>query len=207
MFPRLATVALASLLALTSQLASAQTTFETLGHVYLSFEPDQIVEHRTVQPFEPFDVYVLADFEGVSPAINLSFAQAGLRFDESIAFSTIEMYDPGIASLHGLEPGFVEVSPFFHACPDTWTELRPMLHLQAILQEPASNVFIGIEGVQSDPTLGGLGPGWGSCHDGGLYLFGKAEESWSKLTINGPVATDTHTWSLVKSTYDGKEAP
>jgi hypothetical protein len=207
MLPRLATVALTLALVSTSQLVVAQTDFETRGHIHLSFESDKILEHRNVHAFEPFDVYVLVDFEDVSTGTSISFAQAGLRFDESIAFSSIELIQDGIVILHDLEDGFVQLSPTFHGCAGFSTDLTPIVRLRAIVQDSTPRALIGIEAVTNDPTFGGQGPGWSTCDGRTLYLFGSEGASWPKLTLSVPVSTGTGTWSVVKSTYGRKERP
>jgi hypothetical protein len=207
MLPRALAATMGLLLILPPQLAVGETSFETRGRIYLSFEPDRVVTDRTAQPFERFDVYVLMQFDDPQSLPDMYVAQTGLRFDDSIAFSSYEILDPGENVLHGLDPGFLQITLFWFPCLSPPTGLHPILRLHAILQNHTTNALIGIEAVPEDPTFGGQGPGWSDCAFDVLYLFGSDPVVGSTLTLNRTVATDVVSWTRVKSTFDGKERP
>jgi hypothetical protein len=186
-------------LLLALQPARAQS-YEKLGRIHLSFSPDEIVQTTHVDAFQPFDVYVLADFDDTAMA---KYVESGLRFDPSIAFGEVDRMGASQYVMVGLESGLVQLG-FGWSCHQFEPGLTPVLRLRAVLQEDVTRALIGIEAVESG-SFSNLGPGWVDCDDT-HFLFGGSVDEWSKLEINGIVAVPTTTWGTVKAVF-GKEAP
>jgi hypothetical protein len=180
--------------------AGAQVQPETRGRIHLSFEPDRIVQHRHIDAFEPFDVYVLIEFDDVTSLPTMGMLEAALRFHSSIAFGDSDWYSSSSHTVYGLTPGLMEFWIIWGDCLPPNVELKPVAHFVALLQEDATNAFIGIEGIEGgsfDPD----GPGWHSCSLGTSYLFGSEQGHWSQLSINSSVPVDGGSWGSLKALY------
>jgi hypothetical protein len=182
--------------------SQAQSSFESLGRIHLSFAEDQLVQSLHVQPFTPFDVYLLLEFDSTVTTPAMSTLEAGLRFDSSISFNTSEWYDSSAHLMLSLSPGLMQILETWSDCTDPAEGLRAVASFRAIVGEGVANALIGIEAVAAS-SFGGLGPGWHSC-GAASYLFEGASGSGMQLTLNPTVPVEGASWGSMKAEF-GKE--
>ena len=181
--------------------------YQTQGQIGLSFSPDGWVHELAIEPFVPFDFYVLADLSADGGEFFIGTMEASLHYASQVAINETDVYGADVSSIFGLRPGELSMVWGADGCYMQREGLSPVLRVHAIVTATAEEILIGVDAVIPG-SFDGIGPGWWDCFLENKYLFDQSSSgSHAQLSVVTNVAADEDSWSTLKASFRGEVSP